>query len=141
MERDFDKFYADSYAWILFQAQTASFESVGQLVGATPNASIHADDDVRHFRFNALTVDADNHGCETLDEFQDYMLELIQNTPDWARPNREAFYTEEYATAWVKAINSLANLYAEDAPEFQLLSQYANIVTNAGFTSNLNPTE
>jgi hypothetical protein len=56
MERDFDKFFADAYAWILFQAQTESIEELGQLVGATPNASIHADGDVRHFRFNALTV-------------------------------------------------------------------------------------
>lgn len=139
MERDFDKFYADSYAWILFQAQTESFESVGQLVGATPNAAIHEDGDVRHFRFNALTVDADCEGCETLDEFQDYMLELIRNNPDWAGPNKEAFYSEQYATAWVEAILSLSRLFTEESSEYQLLSHYADIVSNAGFTSNLNP--
>ena len=139
MERDFDKFFADAYAWILFQAQTESIEEVGQLVGATPNATIQEDGNVRHFRFNAMTVDADCEGCETLDEFQDYMLELIRNNPDWARPNKEAFYSEQYATAWIESIRSLARLFTEESSEYLLLSHYADIVTNAGFTSNLNP--
>lgn len=139
MKRDFDKFYADAYAWILFLAQTEPIEKIRQLVGITPNASICENGAVRQLKFNNLIVDVDNHGCDTLDEFQDYMLELIQCNPDWVGPHKSDLYSEAYINAWVKAIKSLMALYTEEAPQYQLIAQYADIIEKSGFSRNLNP--
>ena len=137
MERDFDKVYAYAYGWVLFMTKSEYAEYATNLVGATPNASIRVVNGVQQLSFNALTVAPSSCDCETLDEFQDYMLELIRNNPNWTQYRKTDFYTERYVNAWVDAIEYLVKLYPESTPQFKLLSKYAYIIRNSGFTGNL----
>lgn len=136
MKRDFDKLYAYSYGWLLYITETDYAEYASTLVSATPNASIQVVDGVRYLSFNSLMITSGSYDCETLDEYQDYMLELIRNTPDWTQ-HKDTFYTEEYVNAWVYAVECRARLYSESTHQFKLLSKYANIIRNSGFTGNL----
>ena len=132
MERDFDKVCAYSYGWLLYTTETGYAEYASILVSATPGARIRVVDGVQYISFNALTIASGSYNCETLDEYQDYMLELIRNTPDWTHNHKDALYAEGYANAWVDAIQYLAELYPENTPQFKLLLKYANIVRNSG---------
>lgn len=137
--RNFDKFYADVYGWILFRERNTGRAEFKMLLDETPNASFEEKDDVTEFRFNELTIKKPESNLETLDEFQDYVLECIKENPFWCGSNRDTLYSEMYVQAWLSAIKNIMNLFGRGSWRYHSLEGLYDIVQNSGFTSNLNP--
>ena len=137
--RNFDKFYADVYGWILYQAQEESREVLNIMLEETPNSSVSEVDGALEFKFNLLTIKGSTVGVETLDEYQDYVLDCIRKNPDWTGSNRDAFYSEMYVQAWISAIKNVLSFFGRDSKRYPILSRFCEVIADSGFTSNLNP--